>query len=215
MNKLKNKIKNMKGITLIALIITVIVLLILAGVVINMTLGNDGIIAKAQGAVDMYKNATEKEEMQLAKVDNEIDNYISSNRDYETEIAKLNAKIAQLENLNSYSTTEREIGTWIDGSKLYQKSYTVTTTDNTGPNAANYDGNNFIVSDIPTDAKEVVDVYGVFSWGDEEIGYGIQRFPVSQATYKVYNVFVWDRKVLINNPEHYKNDCVITIKYTK
>ena len=62
MKNLKNKIKNMKGITLIALIITIIVLLILAGVVINMTVGNEGIIGKAQSAVDIYKNAQEKEE---------------------------------------------------------------------------------------------------------------------------------------------------------
>lgn len=60
-----NKLKENKAITLIALIITIIVLLILAGVVINMTLGNDGIINKAQGAVDMYKNAQEKEEAML------------------------------------------------------------------------------------------------------------------------------------------------------
>lgn len=70
MRNLRNKIKTKKGITLVALIITIIVLLILAGVVINMTLGNDGIINKAQGAVNMYKNATEKEEYALANLDN-------------------------------------------------------------------------------------------------------------------------------------------------
>lgn len=57
--------KNKRGITLVALIITIIVLLILAGVVISMTVGNDGIIGKAQGAVDAYKNAQEKEEQIL------------------------------------------------------------------------------------------------------------------------------------------------------
>ena len=45
-----------KGITLIALVITIIVLLILAGVTISMVLGDDGIIAQAQGA----KKAQEK-----------------------------------------------------------------------------------------------------------------------------------------------------------
>lgn len=60
--KKTKEISGIKGITLIALIITIIVLLILAGVVINMTLGNDGIIGKAQSAVDKYQNTQEQEE---------------------------------------------------------------------------------------------------------------------------------------------------------
>ena len=40
-----------KGITLIALVVIIVVLLILAGVSINLVLGNNGIIAKAQAAV--------------------------------------------------------------------------------------------------------------------------------------------------------------------
>lgn len=75
-----NKLKENKGITLIALIITIIVLLILSGVVINMTLGNEGIIAKAQSSVDAYKNAQEKEEWELAKAENRIDNYVDGSR---------------------------------------------------------------------------------------------------------------------------------------
>ena len=47
-----------KGITLIALVITIIVLLILAGVTINMVLGEDGIIAQAQQAQKLNKDAT-------------------------------------------------------------------------------------------------------------------------------------------------------------
>ena len=39
--------KKQKGITLIALVITIIILLILAGVVINLTLGENGIIRLA------------------------------------------------------------------------------------------------------------------------------------------------------------------------
>ena len=42
--------KNNKGITLVALVVTIVVLLILAGVSINLVLGNNGIIAKAKDA---------------------------------------------------------------------------------------------------------------------------------------------------------------------
>lgn len=41
-----NKLKNKKGITLIALVVTVVVLIILAGVSINAVLGDNGIIKK-------------------------------------------------------------------------------------------------------------------------------------------------------------------------
>ena len=43
-------LKNRKGITLVALVVTIVVLLILAGVSINLVLGNNGIIAKAKDA---------------------------------------------------------------------------------------------------------------------------------------------------------------------
>ena len=42
--------KNQKGITLIALVITIIVLLILAGVSIAMLTGQNGILTRASGA---------------------------------------------------------------------------------------------------------------------------------------------------------------------
>ena len=67
-------LKQNKAITLIALIITIIVLLILAGVVINLTMGDNGIIGKVQTAVGKYENAQEKENSVLAGYEKEIDN---------------------------------------------------------------------------------------------------------------------------------------------
>jgi type II secretory pathway pseudopilin PulG len=46
----ENDMKKNKGITLVALVVTIVVLLILAGVSINLVLGNNGIIAKAKDA---------------------------------------------------------------------------------------------------------------------------------------------------------------------
>ena len=43
---LRNKTRKMKGITLVALVVTVVVLLILAGVSLNLVLGENGIIKK-------------------------------------------------------------------------------------------------------------------------------------------------------------------------
>ena len=59
------KIKEGKGITLVALIITIIVLLILATVSIRLII-NNGIISKNKQAVDIYVTEEEKEQIQLA-----------------------------------------------------------------------------------------------------------------------------------------------------
>ena len=58
------KLRKNKGITLIALVITIIVLLILAGVSIAMLTGNNGILTQAQRA----KNETEKASIEEEKI---------------------------------------------------------------------------------------------------------------------------------------------------
>ena len=53
--------RNQKGITLVALVVTIIVLIILAGISINLLLGDNGIITKAQEAKKQQKIAEIKE----------------------------------------------------------------------------------------------------------------------------------------------------------
>ena len=53
--------KNNKGITLVALVVTIVVLLILAGVSINLVLGNNGIIAKAKDAETKSAEASQND----------------------------------------------------------------------------------------------------------------------------------------------------------
>ena len=77
------KTKEMKGITLVALVITIVVLLILAGVSINTVLGDDGIIKKAKEAAEATKRASAEEEMnrlvleyQLASKDETLESFL-------------------------------------------------------------------------------------------------------------------------------------------
>ena len=77
------KTKEMKGITLIALVITIVVLMILAGVSINTVLGDDGIIKKAKEAAETTKRASAEEEMnrlvleyQLASKDETLESFL-------------------------------------------------------------------------------------------------------------------------------------------
>ena len=62
MNK---RLKKQAGITLIALIITIIVLLILAGVSISMVVGENGVLNRAQDASKKTKYASEKEAIEF------------------------------------------------------------------------------------------------------------------------------------------------------
>lgn len=67
--------KNNKAITLVALIITIIVLLIIATVSINMIMGDNGILSKAQLAKQNTNSAAYDEENKLGKTNEIIDNY--------------------------------------------------------------------------------------------------------------------------------------------
>lgn len=67
--------KNNKGITLIALIVTIIVLIILAGISINLMLGNFGVITKTEEAKEENLKQTAKEVMNLKITSIQIENY--------------------------------------------------------------------------------------------------------------------------------------------
>ncbi len=54
-------LKNQKGITLVALVITIIVLLILATVAITMAVNSDGLFSKANEAVNEWNNGVYNE----------------------------------------------------------------------------------------------------------------------------------------------------------
>ena len=67
MKNLKTKaFKSTKGITLIALVVTIIVLLILAGVSIAMLTGNNGILTQGKRAKEETTVGHEKEAVQMA-----------------------------------------------------------------------------------------------------------------------------------------------------
>mgnify|MGYP006862830544 CR=1 FL=1 len=75
LNKKKNMttLRNTKGITLIALVVTIVVLIILAGVAINLSLSNNGIFNRAKQAREDYKHATNEEQSGLANVEKAMD----------------------------------------------------------------------------------------------------------------------------------------------
>ena len=67
-------LKNKKGITLVALVVTIVVLLILAGVSINLVLGNNGIIAKAKDAETKSAEASQNDLKGMNALTEEMNN---------------------------------------------------------------------------------------------------------------------------------------------
>lgn len=66
------KRRNEKGITLVALVVTIIVLIILAGVSINALIGENGLISRAKLAKEQYTNATIDEQEKLNELEAQL-----------------------------------------------------------------------------------------------------------------------------------------------
>ena len=126
MKNLKEKIKsNKSGITLIALVITIIVLLILAGVSIAMLTGQNGILTQAQNAKNRTELSSEKEQIELAAQAS-----ITKNPDT-LEITKTNLDEGiqeQLGNNREFETTDNQDGSFIVNLKNPDRMYYVDET---------------------------------------------------------------------------------------
>ena len=79
---MKTKLKNEqeRGITLIALVVTIVVLLILAGISLNLVLGENGIITRAQQAKKQYQEAKVNEESGLNSLSSEMNKFFNANK---------------------------------------------------------------------------------------------------------------------------------------
>ena len=66
--------KKENGITLVALVVTIIVLLILAGVAISLTIGNNGLFTRAQNAAETWGKGEENTYKAMNKA---VDDYDS------------------------------------------------------------------------------------------------------------------------------------------
>ena len=65
------------GITLVALVVTLVVLLILAGVTINLLFSDTGLFQKAQGAKNTWEDAERSDRNAIGELANELDNIIN------------------------------------------------------------------------------------------------------------------------------------------
>ena len=78
-NTLRKIKKQVKGITLIALVVTIIVLLILAGIALSLTIGQNGIFSRAQTAANTWRNAETNEQLAMGELEDWMDDYLNGN----------------------------------------------------------------------------------------------------------------------------------------
>ena len=76
------RINEKNGITLIALVVTIVVLLILAGITINLILGDNGIFAKARTAKENWEGAEVEEIEQLSNLDEKVNDILNNKKTF-------------------------------------------------------------------------------------------------------------------------------------
>ena len=97
--RMKYMLKNNKGITLIALVVSIIVLLILAGISINMLTGENGILNRAAEAKKKTEDSTDLEYLQTKAYEGVTDYYINGKNGSETEY--ILSKLSELDGVTT------------------------------------------------------------------------------------------------------------------
>ncbi len=77
-----------KGITLVALVVTIIIMLILAGVALRITLGDNGLFKMARNSVKAYEESSQKEEGELDNILEDMNHMLPEDAGKEVEVPK-------------------------------------------------------------------------------------------------------------------------------
>ena len=126
------KLKETKGITLVALVITIIVLIILAGISITILLDENGLIDKAKSGTNSYKDEAAKEQNMLDDINSFINRQTdtSSSDDGNQNSTPITTQVI----INAGSLTTENYGQYIDlGTNILTKN--IELADGTTPNA--------------------------------------------------------------------------------
>ena len=135
--------KKEKGITLVALVITIIILLILATISIQ-SLTNMGLFAKAQEAKEKTRNAEENQARTLNEYEDELNKYISG--DIKTPVKKVADNIGSV--LSTTDNTELQDAY---GNKIVVPAGFKIVSDSTTNNAQTVD-KGIVIEDATTEA---------------------------------------------------------------
>ena len=134
----KQKIKSKSGITLVALVVTIVVLLLLAGVSLSLVIGNDGIMKRAKEAKERYGQASKNEQKDLDTIEDYMNKMTGEGSGAETGtvvkvnvgesatgVATINGKAGNTNNPTipkGYIPVNTETANWGDGSSAPVKN---------------------------------------------------------------------------------------------
>ena len=205
LNKKKQKLKE-KGITLIALVVTIIILLILAGVTLNMALSGDGLFSEAREAAEKYKKAQEDEAKLISEIGKEMNSeyvgaYVEGYEPTEgTYIIEGNISGLGESNLDSK-------GNEINNENLNQSGVQTFTTENEIKwRIWDYDGTTLrIISEKPTKAQLTL---------KGATGYNNGVYLINEICRKCYGSTTMNG-VSVSNLKRSDIQDVITYDYTK
>ena len=119
--------KRKNGITLVALVVTIVVLLILAGVSINLVLGNNGIIAKAKEARDKSAQASQNDLIAMNELAQAIEGSLSGNNGGSSSGEDEPTAKTLVE---AYDAGELKIGDYVNYKPIAGNSYPSITNEN-------------------------------------------------------------------------------------
>ena len=122
---MKKTFKNSKGITLVALVITIIILLILAGISIS-ALTNTGIFQKAKDAKQKSEDAALDQNTKLDEYENEIDKYLPE-QGGEKLVDKVNGGTIKVGDYISYTPDQASTDDILQELATYSGSNTTST----------------------------------------------------------------------------------------
>ena len=167
--------RRQEGITLVALVITVVVMLILAGVAIAAIVDGNGLFNRTRQATESYENAARNEADKIKTLMNEIDNYLGNVDDEENNPPTGGATIGEIVNENKtfdgqatgtynnpiipkgFAPVNENNATW-GSEEGYQKGLVITdAVDGSG----NSTGNEFVW--VPVDGTNVT--FGRYDFG--------------------------------------------------
>lgn len=126
------------------------------------------------------------------------------------------ASSVQYASPNDYSTTEKIVGTWIDGKPLYQKTYNLTTPSSTGVTT--------LLTDASLATVSIKEMHGVVDGANKS---GTNTFPVADVNRPAASTYLsgqetsfWIRAngelaMELNYAGACGNPFYLTIKYTK
>ena len=181
---------NINGITLISLIITIIILITLAGIVINLCLEENGLFKKAQNATDKYLTAAEDEEKALNELYKELGMIYLPENTKDT-LAGTEVKLPESWTTTTASYVSTEDGTVVK--KMVKSSNVIAIATGNGqtvpvPKGFYYVGGTLDSGVVISDYEEDKNKYA----GIEDVPVGITLKEDNTINYELKgNLFVW------------------------